>query len=121
MQFTIKYMAKQKNSYIAAFLSLVVAGLGQVYNGEIIKGVLMVALDVITAYFYWSTLIEFWYDLNILLMGLAVVDAYWVAVHKNDLIKFRREEDELIAQLNKAKKAASKKPARKSSKKTKKR
>ena len=116
MQYSIKYMAKQRNPYIAAFLSLIVSGLGQIYNGEVIKGVLIIALDVITAYFYASTQIEFWYDLNILLMGLAVVDAYWVSVHNNDLIRFQREEDELIAELKQAKKAASKKPTKKTTK-----
>ena len=36
-----KYRIKKRNSILSAFLSLISLGLGQVYNGEFLKGVLL--------------------------------------------------------------------------------
>lgn len=53
-----------KNPTLAAILSFLISGVGQIYNGEVVKGVIIIAVQVV----------------NVLLMGLIVGFITWPAV-----------------------------------------
>ena len=70
-----------RNPIIAAVLSLIVAGLGQIYNGQILKGVLFIVAQIINGLLLY-VVIGF---ITMPLVGLwAVIDAYLVAKRKNE-------------------------------------
>jgi len=70
-----------RNPIIAAVLSLIVAGLGQIYNGQITKGVLFIVAQIINGALLYVA-IGF---VTMPLVGLwAVIDAYLVAKRSNE-------------------------------------
>jgi TM2 domain-containing membrane protein YozV len=75
-----------RNPIIAAVLSLIVAGLGQIYNGQITKGVLFIVAQIINGALLYVA-IGF---VTMPLVGLwAVIDAYLVAKRSNERYGFR--------------------------------
>ena len=75
-----------RNPIIAAVLSLIVAGLGQIYNGQITKGVLFIVAQIINGALLYVA-IGF---VTMPLVGLwAVIDAYLVARRNNERYGFR--------------------------------
>ena len=75
-----------RNPIIAAVLSLIVAGLGQIYNGQILKGVLFIVAQIINGALLYVA-IGF---VTMPLVGLwAVIDAYLVAKRNNERHGFR--------------------------------
>ncbi len=75
-----------RNPIIAAVLSLIVAGLGQIYNGQILKGVLFIVAQIINGLLLYVA-IGF---ITMPLVGLwAVIDAYLVAKRNNERYGFR--------------------------------
>ena len=75
-----------RNPIIAAVLSLIVAGLGQIYNGQILKGVLFIVAQIINGALLYVA-IGF---ITMPLVGLwAVIDAYLVAKRNNERYGFR--------------------------------
>ena len=71
---------------LAAVLSLIVAGLGQFYNGQITKGVLFIVAQIINGALLYVA-IGF---VTMPLVGLwAVIDAYLVAKRNNERYGFR--------------------------------
>ena len=75
-----------RNPIIAAILSLIVAGLGQIYNGQILKGVLFIVAQIINGLLLY-VVIGF---ITMPLVGLwAVIDAYLVAKRSNERYGFR--------------------------------
>ena len=43
------YQPQPKNPALAAILSFLISGLGQIYNGEVVKGVVIIAVQVVNA------------------------------------------------------------------------
>ena len=75
-----------RNPIIAAVLRLIVAGLGQIYNGQITKGVLFIVAQIINGALLYVA-IGF---VTMPLVGLwAVIDAYLVAKRNNERYGFR--------------------------------
>jgi TM2 domain-containing membrane protein YozV len=75
-----------RNPIISAVLSLIVAGLGQIYNGQITKGVLFIVAQIINGALLYVA-IGF---VTMPLVGLwAVIDAYLVAKRNNERYGFR--------------------------------
>ena len=70
-----------RNPLLAAILSLVVAGLGQIYNGQVTKGVIFIIVQLING------------ALTALLIPLvgawAMIDAFLTAKHNNERYSFR--------------------------------
>ena len=44
---------KRKNPLLALILSLLICGVGQMYNGQIVKGVIMLIATIIMAFLFW--------------------------------------------------------------------
>lgn len=76
----------QKNPFFAAILSFVIPGLGQVYNGQVEKGIVLVLLGVI-AYLLWSAGIGIIF--SFILWVYAIYDAYKCADEANKKAKKR--------------------------------
>ncbi|MGH3147369.1 MAG: hypothetical protein ACRDTR_16350 [Rubrobacter sp.] len=75
-----------RNPILAAVLSLIVAGLGQIYNGQIGKGVIFIILQLINGAL--TTVLIGWILLPI--VGLwAIIDAYLTAKRNNERYGFR--------------------------------
>lgn len=75
-----------RNPIIAAVLSLIVAGLGQIYNGQLLKGVIFIVAQIINGALLYVA-IGF---VTMPLVGLwAVIDAYLVAKRNNERYGFR--------------------------------
>jgi len=75
-----------RNPVIAAILSLIVAGLGQIYNGQITKGVIFIVIQLINGAL--TAVLIGW--LLLPLVGLwAMVDAYMTAKRNNERYGFR--------------------------------
>ncbi len=75
-----------RNPIIAAVLSLIVAGLGQIYNGQIFKGGVFIILQLINTAL--TAVLIGWILMPI--VGLwAVIDAYLVAKRNNERYGFR--------------------------------
>jgi TM2 domain-containing membrane protein YozV len=75
-----------RSPVLAAILSLIVAGLGQIYNGQVAKGVVFIIVQLVngalTAVFIGWLLLP--------LVGIwAMVDAYMTAKHNNERYGFR--------------------------------
>ena len=70
-----------RNPILAAILSLIVAGLGQIYNGQVTKGVIFIIVQLING------------ALTALLIPLvgawAMIDAFLTAKHNNERYSFR--------------------------------
>ena len=75
-----------RNPILAAILSLIVAGLGQIYNGQVTKGVIFIVIQLINGAL--TAVLIGWFLLP--LVGLwAVIDAYLTAKHNNERYSFR--------------------------------
>jgi TM2 domain-containing membrane protein YozV len=75
-----------RNPILAAILSLIVAGLGQIYNGQIGKGVIFIIIQLINGAL--TAVLIGWILLPI--VGLwAMIDAYMTAKHNNERYGFR--------------------------------
>jgi TM2 domain-containing membrane protein YozV len=72
-----------KNPWIAGSLSFIVAGLGQLYNGDIAKCGLYLILEVLTAMVYLHASQPVGAFLNISVSAASMVDAYVSARRKN--------------------------------------
>lgn len=74
-----------RNPILAAVLSLIVAGLGQIYNGQIGKGVIFIVIQLINGAL--TAVLIGWVLLPI--VGLwAMIDAYLIAKHNNERYGF---------------------------------
>lgn len=70
-----------RNPIVAAILSLIVAGLGQIYNGQITKGIVFIVLQIINGAL--TVILIGWFLMPI--VGLwAMIDAYLVAKRGNE-------------------------------------
>ncbi len=86
MKCKLEEVDTMRNPIIAAVLSLIVAGLGQIYNGQITKGVLFIVAQIINGALLYVA-IGF---VTMPLVGLwAVIDAYLVAKRNNERYGFR--------------------------------
>lgn len=75
-----------RSPVLAAVLSLIFSGLGQIYNGEITKGVVFIVVQLINAALT-TVLIGF---VLMPIVGLwAMIDAYLVARRNNERYGFR--------------------------------
>ncbi len=75
-----------RNPIVAAILSVIVAGLGQIYNGQIGKGVVFIILQLINTAL--TVVLIGWVLMPI--VGLwATVDAYLVAKRNNERYRVR--------------------------------
>lgn len=71
---------------MAAILSLILSGLGQIYNGQITKGVILIVIQLINAAL--TAVLIGWILMPI--VGLwAMIDAYMVAKNNNERYGFR--------------------------------
>ena len=74
-----------RNPILAAILNLIVAGLGQIYNGQIGKGVIFIVIQLINGAL--TAVLIGWLLLPI--VGLwAMIDAYMIAKHNNERYDF---------------------------------
>lgn len=70
-----------RSPILAAILSLILSGLGQIYNGQVMKGVFFIVLQVINAAL--TAVLIGWFLMPI--VGLwAMIDAYVVAKSNNE-------------------------------------
>lgn len=69
-----------KSPGIAAVLSFFVTGLGQIYNGEITKGLILMAFQMINFFLMFAVIGLFTYPL---VWVLGIYDAYQVAQRIN--------------------------------------
>ena len=75
-----------RNPILAAILSVIVAGLGQIYNGQITKGVIFIVLQIINGAL--TAVLIGWILMPI--VGIwATVDAYLTARRNNERYGFR--------------------------------
>jgi TM2 domain-containing membrane protein YozV len=75
-----------RNPVPAAILSLIVAGLGQIYNGQIGKGVIFIVIQLVNGAL--TAVLIGWILLPI--VGLwAMIDAYMTAKRNNERYSFR--------------------------------
>jgi TM2 domain-containing membrane protein YozV len=75
-----------RNPVLAAVLSLIVAGLGQIYNGQVTRGVIFIIVQIINAAL--TAVLIGWFLLP--LVGLwSMIDAYTTAKHNNERYGFR--------------------------------
>ncbi len=70
-----------RNPLVAAILSIIVAGLGQIYNGQIGKGVIFIILQAINGAL---TLVVIGWILMPIVGLWATIDAYLVAKRNNE-------------------------------------
>ncbi len=90
-------MAKRKSPFLAAVLSLLIAGLGQFYLGKYPRGAVFLSLEIITsAIFFWIHP-EIGGILNLSISIFAAYDAYKLATKINR--KLPRIEDEKSKEL----------------------
>jgi len=75
-----------RSPLLAAALSLLVAGLGQIYNGQVLKGVIFIIIQLINGAL--TAVLIGW--LLLPLVGLwSMIDAYMTAKHNNERYSFR--------------------------------
>lgn len=75
-----------RNPLLAAILSLILSGLGQIYNGQVLKGVIFIVAQLINAAL--TTVLIGWVLMPI--VGLwATIDAYLVAKRNNERYELR--------------------------------
>ena len=75
-----------RNPILAAILSLIVAGLGQIYNGQVGKGVIFIVIQLINGAL--TAVLIGWILLPIVGL-LAMIDAYMTAKRNNERYSFR--------------------------------
>lgn len=75
-----------RSPILAAVLSLIVAGLGQIYNGQVTKGVIFIIVQLINGVL--TAVLIGW--LLLPLVGLwSMIDAYMMAKRNNERYGFR--------------------------------
>jgi TM2 domain-containing membrane protein YozV len=75
-----------RSPILAAILSLILSGLGQIYNGQVAKGVVFIVVQLINAAL--TTVLIGWVLMPI--VGLwAMIDAYLVAKNNNARYGYR--------------------------------
>ncbi len=75
-----------RSPVLAAILSLILSGLGQIYNGQITKGVIFIVVQLINAAL--TAVLIGWVLMPI--VGLwAMIDAYLVVKRNNERYGFR--------------------------------
>jgi TM2 domain-containing membrane protein YozV len=75
-----------RSPILAAILSLILSGLGQIYNGQVTKGVIFIVIQLINAAL--TTVLIGWILMPI--VGLwAMIDAYLVAKSNNERYGYR--------------------------------
>src|SRR5215208_5881728 len=92
-----------RNPILAAILSLIVAGLGQIYNGQIGKGVIFIVIQLVNGAL--TGVLIGWILLPI--VGIwAMIDAYMTAKHNNERYSLRETSlarlSTLEAELNRS-------------------
>jgi TM2 domain-containing membrane protein YozV len=75
-----------RNPILTAILSLIVAGLGQIYNGQVGKGVIFMIIQLINGAL--TVVLIGWILLPIVGL-LAMIDAYMTAKRNNERYSFR--------------------------------
>jgi TM2 domain-containing membrane protein YozV len=75
-----------RNPILAAILSLIVAGLGQIYNDQVGKGVIFMIIQLINGAL--TVVLIGWILLPIVGL-LAMIDAYMTAKRNNERYSFR--------------------------------
>ncbi len=85
-------MKKEKNSLIAACLSLLIGGLGQLYNGQFLKGILFLIFEFVTYKFGVDVGTQLAYVPNFLVSVVAALDAYLSAKPTNRKIPKPKQE-----------------------------
>jgi TM2 domain-containing membrane protein YozV len=74
-----------RSPILAAVLSLIIAGLGQIYNGQVTKGVVFIVIQLINGVL--TAVLIGW--LLLPLVGLwSMIDAYMTAKHNNERYGF---------------------------------
>jgi TM2 domain-containing membrane protein YozV/RNA polymerase subunit RPABC4/transcription elongation factor Spt4 len=81
-------MYQQKNPALAAFLSFIIVGLGQIYNGEFAKGILLLLIlpTIGLVLFFMIYLTYFLFFIIPFIWFIAVYDAYATAKKINQRI-----------------------------------
>lgn len=75
-----------RSPILAAILSLILSGLGQIYNGQVTKGVIFIVVQLVNAAL--TAVLIGWILMPI--VGLwATIDAYLVARRSNERYGFR--------------------------------
>lgn len=75
-----------RSPILAAILSLILSGLGQIYNGQVTKGVIFIVVQLVNAAL--TAVLIGWILMPI--VGLwATIDAYLVARRNNERYGFR--------------------------------
>lgn len=68
--------AKNKNPILALILSLIICGVGQMYNGQVLKGIVLLAACLIMYFIFWG--------ISFIIVIYAMYDAYTTAVKINN-------------------------------------
>ena len=76
-----------KNPYLAALLSFILAGLGQLYVGTAKKAVIFFLFELTTTYVYFSVNETACIILNLPVTILSMADAYHTAKNTRETIK----------------------------------
>lgn len=74
------------NAGIAAVLSFFISGLGQIYNGQIVKGLVIIFVQIVNGLL--TAVLIGWIPLAIVWVW-AIFDAYFVASRKNSRYDLR--------------------------------
>ena len=75
-----------RSPLLAAVLSLILSGLGQIYNGQVTKGVVFIVVQIINAAL---TTVLIGFVLMPIVALWATIDAYLVAKRNNERYGFR--------------------------------
>jgi len=88
-------MAKRKSPFLAAILSLLIAGLGQFYLGKYSRGAVLLSLEIITSVIYLWIHPDVGGLLNLSVSVFAALDAYKLAVKIKREIKVEEKREEM--------------------------
>lgn len=96
-------MNQRKNPILAAILSFIIAGLGQLYIRRFYRATAFFLLEIITSYTAFSIHLYLGSLLNLLVSIIAAYDAYKIAKEINKGIKPEREnsKEEKVEDKNK--------------------
>jgi len=72
---------QEKNPVLAAILSFLIVGVGQVYNGQVVKGIVLFVAAIISAMLWF---IGIGIILSIIIWLFAIYDAYTTAIKINE-------------------------------------
>jgi TM2 domain-containing membrane protein YozV len=76
-------MQNEKNPILAAVLSLVITGLGQLYNGDVAKGIILFIAQIVVAVVLWGLLGRLGSLVSIVIWAYGIYDAYTKAKEIN--------------------------------------